>query len=277
MKKEVLKKKYWCKEVKVRKSGHSHLENLFNSTLDLALERNWKVESINYFENNKLYFKDDEPEIGYQIVFSKRTIKQYNGVLGKFIYDIEEYTINQDGYIIYIGEYTKPSYLNGLTNYSYMFMDRNDLEYLDLSNWDTSNVLSMKGMFYGCNFLKHISGLDKWNTSSLQSSNHMFYQCSSLSDINDLRNWDMSNVKNYVDMFFGCNSILDASVLDEWEMYDYPRIFKMFDNCKEDLIIPKWYHLTRSNNKDLKGLYLENSESIPFIPLTTVLNVENYK
>ena len=38
------------------------------------------------------------------------------------------------------------------------------LEYLDLSNFDTSNFTNMEFMFYGCQMLKEIKGINNFNT-----------------------------------------------------------------------------------------------------------------
>ena len=42
-----------------------------------------------------------------------------------------------------------------------------ELEYLDLSNFDTSNVTTMRNMFVKCNKLKEIKGLNKFNTKNV--------------------------------------------------------------------------------------------------------------
>ena len=40
-----------------------------------------------------------------------------------------------------------------------------ELEYLDLSNFNTSNVTDMTGMFIECYKLKKIEGINNFNTS----------------------------------------------------------------------------------------------------------------
>ena len=44
-----------------------------------------------------------------------------------------------------------------------MFGECYELEYLDLSNFDTSNVTNMSFMFSNCNKLKEIKGINKFN------------------------------------------------------------------------------------------------------------------
>ena len=42
------------------------------------------------------------------------------------------------------------------------FAGCSSLEYLDLSNFDTSNVTTMEFMFNGCSNLKEIKGINKF-------------------------------------------------------------------------------------------------------------------
>ena len=48
-----------------------------------------------------------------------------------------------------------------------MFKNCNALEYLDLSNFNTSNVNDMSCMFSNCNKLKEIKGLNNFNTNKI--------------------------------------------------------------------------------------------------------------
>ena len=47
-------------------------------------------------------------------------------------------------------------------NFAYMFYNCSSLEYLpDISNWNTKNVVIMRGMFYGCSSLKSLPDISK--------------------------------------------------------------------------------------------------------------------
>ena len=48
-----------------------------------------------------------------------------------------------------------------------MFLLCDQIEYLDLSNFNTSNVTDMDSMFNECHKLKQIIGLNKFNTSKV--------------------------------------------------------------------------------------------------------------
>ena len=58
-----------------------------------------------------------------------------------------------------------------------MFQYCYELEHLDLFNFNTSNVTNMSWMFFNCNKLKEIKGIDKFNTNKVTDMNSMFGKC----------------------------------------------------------------------------------------------------
>ena len=78
-----------------------------------------------------------------------------------------------------------------------------ELEYLDLSNFDTSNVESMVRMFFQCKTLKEIKGLNNFITNKVIDMREMFSFCLEVKYL-DLSTFDFTNVKNMVKMFAGC-------------------------------------------------------------------------
>ena len=61
-----------------------------------------------------------------------------------------------------------------------MFQQCNELENLDLSNFDTSNVTDMGWMFNECHKLKEIKGINKFNTNKVTNMKAMFQECNEL-------------------------------------------------------------------------------------------------
>ena len=55
-----------------------------------------------------------------------------------------------------------------------MFESCSELEYLDLSNFDTSYVINMQGMFRDCIKLREIIGLKNFNTNEVENMSRMF-------------------------------------------------------------------------------------------------------
>ena len=75
-----------------------------------------------------------------------------------------------------------------------MFGDCRELEYLDLSNFNTSHVTDMSGMFLGCNKLKQIKGINNFITINVENLFAMFHQCGNLEYL-DLSKFNTSKVK----------------------------------------------------------------------------------
>ena len=63
---------------------------------------------------------------------------------------------------------------------SWMFGLSTNLITLDVSNFDTSKVTNMHGMFEGCNNLKTIYANDNFDTTNVTESGDMFYGCRTL-------------------------------------------------------------------------------------------------
>ena len=58
-----------------------------------------------------------------------------------------------------------------------MFQQCQELEYLDLSSFDTSEVSFMDKMFDGCHKLKEIKGINKFITNKVINLSGMFQEC----------------------------------------------------------------------------------------------------
>ena len=79
-----------------------------------------------------------------------------------------------------------------------------NLQYLDLSNFNTSNVIEMQYMFSGCTMLKEIKGIDNFITNKVENMSSMFESCNELKEL-DLSNMSVSNVTNMRNMFYNFN------------------------------------------------------------------------
>ena len=74
---------------------------------------------------------------------------------------------------------------------SYMFYNCYNLEEVIFGNFDTSNVISMVGMFYNTK----VTSLDlsRFNTTKVTDMSYMFYDCTQLEYL-DLKNFDFSGI-----------------------------------------------------------------------------------
>ena len=75
-------------------------------------------------------------------------------------------------------------------------------KYIDISEWDVSNIKSMRGMFFMCKELKSVGDISEWDVSNVTSMTSMFDGCKSFNQ--DLSKWNVSKVKYDSYMFDDC-------------------------------------------------------------------------
>ena len=105
-----------------------------------------------------------------------------------------------------------------------MFSDCENLTSLDVSHFDTSNVMDMNTMFGNMPFSNSkLTSLDvsHFNTSRVTNMNSMFFACSSLTSL-DVSHFDTSNVTKMGGMFNDCESLtsLDLSKFNTSKVTD---------------------------------------------------------
>ena len=126
-----------------------------------------------------------------------------------------------------------------------MFPGCKELEYLDLSNFNTANVANMSFIFNKCNKLKEIKGINHFITNKVTNMRSMFQECKELEYL-DLSNFNTSNVTDMGWMFNNCNKL------------KYLNLLNFSINCNtENMLrkVPKKNCQFITNNKDLLNLY----------------------
>jgi surface protein len=101
--------------------------------------------------------------------------------------------------------------LGNTTNLNDMFNSCNSLQSIDLSNWNTSNVFYMSGLFSYMQSDALIKiDLSNFNTKKLMGAEYMFNWCIYLQEI-DIRNFELVHEDNTeagaYGMLEGCNSL----------------------------------------------------------------------
>ena len=143
---------------------------------------------------------------------------------------------------------------------SMMFQGCDKLEYLNLSNFDTSNVTDMKAMFAVCKNLKKIQGINKFNTSKVIDMKEMFVGCMRIEYL-DLSCFDTSNVKNMDNMFSYCYKLKDIKGIKDFNLSNLTNADEVFEECNK-----------LNNYEELVFLFGENNNP-NFQPIDE-LNVE---
>ena len=179
---------------------------------------NLKIVNKNNINDVNEQFKRNLNDHNYMILYFNQDCYYSSGFVNTFRTDVDfiiignnknkKYTKNEPfsvtkGYGIEI-------HFNKAIKSLYRFFDSyNDekmkyLSFIDLSNFDNSQITNMNSMFYGCSSLKLID-LSNFDTSKVIDMEFMFYGCSSLESI-DLSNFGTSKVIDMEWMFYGCSS-----------------------------------------------------------------------
>ncbi len=93
-----------------------------------------------------------------------------------------------------------------LLNMEGMFAYCEKLVSVDLSSFNTTNVVEMKGMFQGCKNLSKVTFGDNFSTEKVPDFQNMFYDCSSITEI-DLSSFNTQRVETMQAMFCNCSKL----------------------------------------------------------------------
>ena len=151
--------------------------------------------------------------------------------------------------------------LEANTNGSGMFSYLDNVDTLDLTGLDTSNMTSMSRMFYKSTSLKNIdvSGFD---TSKVVNMIFMFNNCSSLISL-DLSSFNTSNVTNMEAMFQNDVNLENITFGDNFNTSKVKDMIAMFASCKK-LSYINLSNFDTSNVKYMQSMfyYCENLKSL---------------
>ena len=100
-------------------------------------------------------------------------------------------------------------------------------KYIDISDWDVSNIKLMSGMFFMCTKLKSVGDISKWDVSKVTDMNSMFHGCKYFNQ--DISNWNVSNVTNMHCMFYYCKNFNQD--ISKWDVPKVRYKIDMFYGC----------------------------------------------
>jgi len=108
--------------------------------------------------------------------------------------------------------------ISGIKDLSHLFEDQ-DISEIDISEWDVSNVESMRGMFQNCRYLRTTGDLGNWKVDNCKDMSWMFNGCQCLKDIGDLDNWEINGTKMKC-AFQGCKRLRSLGFIEHWRPED---------------------------------------------------------
>ena len=110
-----------------------------------------------------------------------------------------------------------------------MFYGCQKLTSLDLSNFNTANVMEMGNMFYNCSTLTSLD-LSNFNTEKVESMMGMFFSCSALTSL-DLSNFNTKKVRYMNSMFNACSALTTIYAGDKFVTTKVENGSYMFSDC----------------------------------------------
>jgi surface protein len=112
---------------------------------------------------------------------------------------------------------------------NHMFRGCSSLTTLNVTNFDTSNVTTMEAMFSRCSGLTTLD-VTNFDTSNVTDMSTMFYGCSSLSAL-DVTNFNTSNVTDFASMFYNCTALTSIMGLNSFDTSNVTKMYAMFYHC----------------------------------------------
>ena len=115
----------------------------------------------------------------------------------------------------------------------------------NISEWKTTNILSMDGMFYNASSFNQ--SLNKWDTSNVISMKNMFRNAITFN--NEIMGWNTRNVLNMESMFNGCTKFdMDISL---WDVSNVLSVKYMFRNATNFLQEIRHWDLKKMNSSNI--------------------------
>lgn len=136
---------------------------------------------------------------------------------------------------------------------------------LDLSSFDTSKVTDMTWMFAQCPNLTSLD-VSGFNTSNVTEMSSMFADCKNLKEL-DLSNFNTKNITNMGSMFYKCTNLtsLDLSGFDTSNVTNMYSMFSECSNLANIYVGSKWSTEKVTND----GHMFEYCEKLPNFDFNT--------
>ena len=194
---------------------------------------------ITYFDNLSMQGKIKQILAAYDNIIAIKFIADSNFTNADYIQKDNQYApiyFNVNGTTLEIHTAAK-EFMYSSTNATNLFagtssyvsgMER--IQSLDLSNFNTSNIVFMKQMFAHCYALTSLTLSPSFDTSKVTDMNSMFFNCYALTSL-DLSSFDTSNVTDMGFMFKQCNALTSLTFSSNFDTSKVTNMTQMFVNC----------------------------------------------
>ena len=174
--------------------------------------------------------------------------------------------------------------MSNCTNMSSMFEWCSNLNSLDVSSFNTSNVVDMSYMFENMQTCKSLIGLENFDVTNVETIAHLICHCYGLTSVPDLSGWTITDkCKDISYAFAGVayqNAVKNTSKwpesydLSNWDVSNVTNMAYAFSNAfsLKSLDLSGW---NTSNVVDMNSMF-RMEDSINKSQLVTVYGLENF-
>ena len=201
----------------IEMAGKNFLFKLWGSGEGAIYKENVITTPDNPSSSTSKFFNTEvmREEINTITIAEDNTVPEEEGIISKDISSNQDGTVmlwykknDNQKYDMWIGGENGVVQTN--TNASGMFAYLTNVESLDLSKLDTSNITNMSKMFYNSSGIKNID-LSDFDTSNVTNMQYMFNECSGLIVLY-ISNFDATNMTSMSSMFYGCKSLTHLDI-----------------------------------------------------------------
>ena len=149
---------------------------------------------------------------------------------------------------------------------------------IEIIDANTTEVANMSYMFFKCQKLTEIKGLEKLDTSMVKNMSKMFSYCISLESLPNIAGWVTNNATNMSGMFLYCNSLKSLPDISKWNTSNVTNMNSMFNECNKLESLPDISKWDTCNVTDMGDMFSWcNLKSLPNISTWNTENVKNMK
>ncbi len=133
-----------------------------------------------------------------------------------------------------------------------VFNNVEKIKRLDLSNFDTTNVINMEKMFRNTSSLETLILGENFKTNNVKSMNSMFCGATSIENFDFIKNFDTSQTTNMLNMFKGMNiESLDLSNFDTSKVTNMNGMFNGMTNLTTIKVSNKFVTTSVTESTDM--------------------------
>ena len=225
------------------KGAFSACENL-ETILELE---NWdtsNLEDMSFTFNYNLSLKDISPIKNWNVSKVKTMRQLFSATISLKSADLSNWKTDSLQDIVN---------LFGMWNSDGTYRNDSQLQEINLTGFNTSNVTNMSLTFVNNPKLNRIIGIKNLDTSNVTDMSYMFSNCTSLTNL-DIGKWNTSNVTDMSYMFNNTSlDELDISSFDTRSVTNFKRIFNYSTKLKHIYVGENWN--TDSNTDETKYVF----------------------